>query len=255
MEPQPHTTPPLTAPPIIRIRAPCNKDRSRTTYHCHSKGYRSDGNKYNAIRQHVIKRQCFPKWRPLQTFYDTPEPTQWAPPQYPQGRAATAHGSAPPAASAQLASLTPPAASLPPFRSWGLRAASQAPPASAAAVGGFGPSTQRKYDDLVHTSGNSENPEDAQLALKEQKAKMYEKTRYHHYEKTPYQTQYKNDLRGGLLSSLARSNTHPANDISFPRHQLGITCNPSEHRDISREPRAYPPHPLLIPSHSRKSPS
>ena len=48
MEPQPHTTPPLTAPPRMRVRDPWNKDRSNTTYHCHSKGYRSDGNKYNA---------------------------------------------------------------------------------------------------------------------------------------------------------------------------------------------------------------
>ena len=55
---------------------------------------------------------------------------------------------------------------------------------------------------------------------------MNEKTRYHHYDKTLYQTQYKNDVRGaGLLSSLARSDTHPANDISCPPHQLGISCN------------------------------
>ena len=56
---------------------------------------------------------------------------------------------------------------------------------------------------------------------------MYEKTSYHHYEKTPYQTQYKNYGKGaGLLSSLARSNTLPANDISFFPQQLVVSCTP-----------------------------
>ena len=56
---------------------------------------------------------------------------------------------------------------------------------------------------------------------------MYDNTSYHHYEKTPYQSQYKDYGKGaGLHSSLARSNTMPANDISFFPQQQGVSCTP-----------------------------
>ena len=56
---------------------------------------------------------------------------------------------------------------------------------------------------------------------------MYENTSYNHYEKTPYQSQYKDYGKGaGLHSSLARSNTMPANDISFFPQQQGVSCTP-----------------------------
>ena len=207
MEPQPHTAPWHTAPPIIRIRVNCSKRKCRymNKCYCHNKGYRSKPRKSHLVRHHRCGqcrngyRQCFPNCRYRQPLKDMPVPRHEPPPQYPQHPAATAHGSAPPAASAQLASLTPPAASLPPFRSWGLRAASRAPAASAAAVGGFEPSTQGEYHELVHTSGNAENPEDAAPPRKEQKAKMYEKSPYHHLSKT-YLWTCKKDLRGGLSS-------------------------------------------------------
>ena len=168
--------------------------------YCHNKGYRSKPRKSHLVRHHRCGqcrngyRQCFPNCRYRQTLKDTPVPRVVPPPQYPQHPAATAHGAAP-AASAQLASLTPPAASFPPFRSWGPRAASRAPAASAAAVGGFEPSTQGEYDDLVHTSGHAENPEDTPPPRKEQKVKMYARTPYNHSSNT-YALLYKKDLRG-----------------------------------------------------------
>ena len=104
----------------------------------------------------------------------------WAPPQYLQQQPARA---------------PPPPASLPPspaLRPW---AASGATAASAAAVGGFEPSTQGEYDDLVHTSGHAENPEDTPPPRKEQKGKMYARTPYNHSSNT-YALLYKKDLRG-----------------------------------------------------------
>ena len=68
---------------------------------------------------------------------------------------------------------------------------------------------------------------------------MYAKTAYNHSWNT-YAWQHKKDLRG-VISSLARSNTHPANDINIPLHQRGITRTPSEQRCISREPERYRP--------------
>ena len=61
--------------------------------------------------------------------------------------------------------------------------------------GGFEPSTQGEYDDLVHTSGHAENPEDTPPPRKEQKGKMYARTPYNHSSNT-YALLYKKDLRG-----------------------------------------------------------
>jgi len=63
-------------------------------------------------------------------------------------------------------------------------------------VGGFELSTQGEYDDLAHTSGNADNPEDTPPPRKEQKAKMYAKSPYYDLWKK-YVLQHKKDLRRG----------------------------------------------------------
>ena len=63
--------------------------------------------------------------------------------------------------------------------------------------GGVEPSTHGEYDDdLLHASASEENAEDAPPPRREQKAKMYEKSPYHHLWKT-YLWPCKKDLRGG----------------------------------------------------------
>ena len=181
----------------------CNYRRCR----CPSKGYWSESRVWRVKTHHRCgfcqngARQCFRDCRSrIKVKYGRqPHPAATAPPQYPQHPAATAHGSAPAAASEQLALPAPPAASLPPLRPFWPRAASRSPAASGAEVGGFGPSTQGELEDLVHTSGSAENPEDAPPPRKEPKAKMYVKSPYYHLWKK-YVLQHKKDLRGGLSS-------------------------------------------------------
>ena len=154
-EPQPHTAPPLKAPRIYG--ACCNTCRSRRACDCHSKYHGKGYRVFHVLRHHRCGQcrngsgQCFPNCRSRLTLKDRPVPRQWAPPQYPQQPAATAHGAAPPAASLQ------------PCRRLRSRAPSRAPAASAAAVGGVEPSTDGEYDDddLLHASASEENAEDA----------------------------------------------------------------------------------------------
>ena len=201
MEPQPHTAPPRRNP-RLRPTARCRQCYSRRCRcQCPTKWYSLQPSRWRVIAHHRCGRcrngyrQCFRDCRLSRTLNNKQVRLERAPPQYPQHPAATAHGSAPPAASAQLALPSPPAASLPPFRPFCPRAASPSPAASAAAVGGFGPSTQGEFDDLVHTSGSAENPEYAPPPRKERKAKMYVKSPYYHLW-TRYVLQHKKDLRG-----------------------------------------------------------
>ena len=180
MEPQPHTAPPLKAPRIYG--ACCNTCRSRRACDCHSKYHGKGYRVFHVLRHHRCGQcrngsgQCFPNCRSRLTLKDRPVPRQWAPPQYPQQPAATAHGAAPPAASLQ------------PCRRLRSRAPSRAPAASAAAVGGGEPSTHGEYDDddLLHASASEENAEDAPPSRTE-------------YDDDDLWT-CKKDLRGGLSS-------------------------------------------------------
>ena len=182
---------------------------------------------------------------------------EWAPPQYLQQ---------PPSMSPPPQWSLPPCCTLPPWAAWG------ATTASAAAVAGFGPSTQGEYVEQVDGSDSDNNPKDVTPPWKKQKVQTYRKHAHHKLFGKKNLRTIKKDLRGGISllyiatahsvarrRGLTRTHRSPLARSTPQRYQFPSASarsnpnTPNEQRGKSREPRAIPTHPLLIPSHCRTS--